>query len=538
MEEVELFGTFLVSIGLCLMGIHVLSTYVRQIIGTHFRIRAVKSSENIIVNGLFGMIFNAISGNITSLSLTSSSMVSSRLITLKKAFAMMTWGNPASLIIMYLSFLSPMFFVAYLVGFILILLLFQPRPRITHLLGALGGLVIIYYGITVMNKSVLEMNKLLWINDFASYCITTPAIMFLCGMGLRLLIQSSLILALLGIAFSQQGLFPLDCMLVYLYGIFAASSIVWAVRVLFLQEDAKRIALFQTLFSAAMVAFFFLFTYMENVIGIPFVQALAHTVTSDSRLQLANIVMNYYLITAFIFTLAMPFLHSFLVKIFPSVDEKDVEITDTKYINETALSDPESAMDLVESEQFRLIRLLPSYMEFLRQENNTDIKEQITTFHDNFTEISNEIQSFLTKISPRNVSQEAFNHFINLLHRHNTINAIEKNVFHKTLNIMTLRHTAEIDDLLNKFIESLDIILLMINDAISFFDSRDLELLHAVTDSREDLMNEIRKTYLSHESSLSFEKRTKLLEVIVAFEKSIWLTRQLTTLLQEGYRFT
>jgi phosphate:Na+ symporter len=504
-------------------------------IGTRFRLFFTELSGYPFVTTLLACLYNGISGNTSGLSLMVSSMSACGTLRFRQALTMMIWGNPGSILILYLAVIDMRLAIFYILGISGIIFVINSNVRSAHLLSTLLGLALLYYGMDLVKQTTAGFIDLQWFKSFIADYGDAYIIAFVIGFIYKIIIRPALVLLVLAVALTQPGILPLELSIAYCAGIVLGGAFIRWYPTRYLEGPAKRLMTFQV--------FYYLFTTVllvslfsvEHYLGVPLLMTLMRSLFESGHAQLANIIVFTFGISALLATVLRTPITSFLLKIYPEPIDQDPN--KPKYIYEGALYDPESAMDLVETEQFRLIHRIKGQLDMLRESLETPSNSPIPKMHHDSSELLSTIHNFLNELSPKELAKESFELYLNILHRNNTLTSLEESFHQVARNCSTLRDNPNIQDLLSKFIESLDIILMMLADSIRSFDPSDLELLHAVTDNRENLVVELRKTYLAKESSLEFEERAMLLEIFVSFEKAIWLTRQLCALLKESNRF-
>ena len=82
-------------------------------------------------------------------------------------------------------------------------------------------------------------------------------------------------------------------------------------------------------------------------------------------------------------------------------------------------------------------------------------------------------------------------------------------------------------------VESLDAIVLTAVDATESSDQTDLDILASLTSDKGQLMEKIRRSYLSSEAGLSTEERSLILYVTNLFERSVWTLGRYARLLSQ-----
>lgn len=533
MFEIEIFGALAVGISLSYMGLNMLTSYFKRITSIHIRsLIASFFSQNIIMS-LCGSVYASIMGSMQTLSLILSSLTSSKILPLKKTFPALIWGMPGSLLMIYFSLLGAKITFFCLISIFALLYTFIPNAKSKKPLEAFFGIILFSFGIHVIHTSSENLANLQWFVKLAED--SHPLIAFFLGASLSTLMHNQVLPLILSILLSKTGAFTFEFSTLFILGTFLGISwFNW-------MESSKRTGPAKHLFHLTSILYLapvLLIApplFLKNILFVPIIHDFLNNTTQNAPIHLAHFaIISSCLASMMVFLFSKQISHLTL-SIFPLKECDD--ISKAHYINFSALEDPESAMDLVEIEQFRLFSFLPQYMEILRSSENFSLRPSLEKTHDSYTKIQSETQSFLTEFQGHDLCHKTFERFLNILQRNNILASMEKNLYLLSLNIVKLKKIQELQDITTKFVEALDAILLMVSDAVSSLDCADLSLLYSITNSRDDIMDKIRNSYINRESSLKVENRSKLLEVIVNFEKSVWLTRQFSSLLGEGRQY-
>lgn len=535
MFEIEIFGVICVGVGLCYMGIYLLSTHFRQLTNIRFRAALVDKAHNSSLMSIVGGLFGGITCNTTFLSLTLSSLTSSKILDIARSLPAIAWAVPGSYLMVYLSVVSMKFALFFLVGLLGILYSLNPKIKTKRLMEIIFGIGLLTFGMSVMKNGTIPLSELDWVQSFVSESETYIFGAFLSGAIMATIVRPSLVAAIFAVILTQKTLFPLEFSVMFFYGSLVGTAWLRWMQAGNQKGPAKHLSLVESFSILGGAILFIALYFLETLLSIPLVMEFSRLLSSTPSIQLAHIVLISSVVGAGLTGLFISRLSEQLAKMYPIAETED--ISRTHYINATAMEDPESAMDLVEIEQFRLFNYLPQYMEILRSAENFSMQPSIEKVHHCYSNIHVEIQDFLTEFQGHDLAQDTFERFLSLLHRNNVLIAMEKNIYILSNNVSLLSEKTEARQITDKFVEALDTILMMITEAVSTLDSGDLALLYSITNEREDVMGGIRETYLSRESDMTFDDRSRLLEIIVIFEKCIWLARQFCSLLGEGRRY-
>ena len=189
----------------------------------------------------------------------------------------------------------------------------------------------------------------------SSYLLT-----FAAGALLSFLTQSATAAAMIAVALAKAGLLGLDETLMFVYGGNVGSTL----RMILsgsLKGSSRQIAASRTLFKITGSALFVRLFYIEAYGRVPLVGHWSRILSErlETQAALGNLLCN--LAPALLLTPLLGPVHRFLDRLWPATEAED--FAKLKFLHPQALDDPETAIDLVEKEQMRLVMRLPELHE-------------------------------------------------------------------------------------------------------------------------------------------------------------------------------
>lgn len=535
MFDIEILGTLAVGIGFCYMGISNLSTNFRQMINVRFRSCLAKIFGRQFFMGSSGLVFAAITAKTTSLSLILSSLSSARIIPLQKTFPALIWAVLGASLPIYLACLEVSYTAFIIIAIFIFLYTFNPEIKNKTLVEISFGTLLFCFGLFILTNASYSLQKISWFPQLAAMSHSAPHYALIVGALLTAALEPLVITLIVATVLCHEEAFSLDVCGFLVSGAFLGHAWRRWMHANDQKGQAKHLSLFEACIYVGIALFSLFVLGLENMLNISPTNLLLQTLSTSSQLKLVHFIVLFCALGALVSGFLSAQISAWISQIAPLSEEE--EEGKTLYISKGALHDPESAMDLVEIEQFRLLEQLPNYLQILRSADNFSKQPSMDKIHNSYCEVHQEIQEFLNAFQSNELHHKTFERFLSLLHRNNILNSIERNCYVFSNDASVLMNKQEVHELIEKFVEALDAVLMMISQAISTLDSSDLSMLYSVTSSREDVLTKIRKNYLDREHHLEMEERSKLLEIIVTFEKIIWLTRQFCSLLGEGRHF-
>jgi phosphate:Na+ symporter len=360
-----------------------------------------------------------------------------------------------------------------------------------------------------------------WIRDLLLHTRHSYALTFLIGAVLALITQTAMGVIIIAVAMTKSGLFTFDQTLMIIYGAHVGASITDSILSMSLRGSPKQSAMAQVFFDGSAGIIFMLLLYVEIYTGIPLIKVLFGFLFKDIAQQAAFVVIFMNILVPTLLSFILDPFYRLLERFWPPLEEE--ALSKIKFIHEHTAGDPDTAVLLIEKEVHRLLQRIPLYLEKLRSDNNSDQGPSLESYHAAFAEVSAEIQAFTTDVFRQDLSLRTSEALINVQDRHNLVIALEDNCYRI---VETMRETAASDGkaagLAMNIAESLDAIILTAIDVTEDPDQSDLDILLSLTADRGQLMEKIRRSYLSSADGLGTEERSLILYVTNLFERSVW----------------
>ncbi len=203
-----------------------------------------------------------------------------------------------------------------------------------------------------------------WFNVVLSQTHGSYLLAFCAGVVFSFLTQSTTAVAMIAVTLVKAGMLGVDETLMIVYGGNVGSTFSRMILASGLKGSSRQIARFQDLFKIGGSSLFVLLFYVELYTRLPLVKALSAALTGRLETQTALVNLFCNLAPAVLFMPLLGPTHRLLDRFWPASAAED--FAKLKYLHPQALDEPESAIDLIEKEQARLVTRLPEYVDALR----------------------------------------------------------------------------------------------------------------------------------------------------------------------------
>lgn len=208
-----------------------------------------------------------------------------------------------------------------------------------------------------------------------------------------------------------------------------------------------------------------------------------------------------------------------------------------RYIQDQALGEPNTALDLAALEQQRLIKRLPRYIDIARTAQDEG-NANLGILHSSYQLLSAQVTEFLQEIGRTNPGSATYLRLNDFLNNQRVIQSAESTLHELTLAIHSIASRSALARIATTLTESLDAVLLTLNQVLEDGDEFDKHLLHSITGDRSEVFQRLRDVHLSQHKDLEADEKIRLLEITNATERLLWLLGELKidTIMVEGTR--
>lgn len=523
----ELFALFLVGLSLFFHGVGGIKTNLQGLTSRRLRRQLAHWARHPVLAGAWGFLFGAITQSSTAVAFILAGLVSGGLLTVERALPIVAWANLGTVALVFFVSVNTHVAVLYVLGLAGLGLAFElGSVRWRPVLTALFCVGLLFFGLQLMKDAFAPLPRFGWFKDLAAFLHGSALAAFVAGALLRTLVQSSSCLAVLAIALAQGGLLTGDQAAMMMFGTGAGVGVSVYLLSANLRGIPRQIALYHALINAFSGLALGAQYYLGQLTGWPVVLEFVRWLTADPGLRLA---FAFLLLQSTVVAASLLFSRSaarWLEKLSPPTHEQD--LARPRYLTEQALADPESALDLVEKEQLRLLGHLTAQLDTVRAETAASTAIPAETWHRATVAVGAEVTTFLHELIDRPSDHATAERLFALERRQALVISLDETVFGFTTTFAKLRAgDAPAGPLLDNLAESLNTLVLTALDAVRSGDPEDAALLAAMTADRGELMERLRRNLFGGTPPIDQQQKAHLFYLTSLFERAVWLLRQL-----------
>jgi phosphate:Na+ symporter len=523
------------GLGFFFLGLHLISANLQQTTSRQFRTLIGRCTDRYWGAILLGLLAGAVMQSTSAVTIILASMTAGRFITVRQALPIVIGTNVGTTLLVFITVLDVRLGVLWVLALSGIAFSFIREMRWRIIWGVLLGIGLLFYGINLMKDNAEGLRHYDWFQAIMEEAHSSYALALLVGTVLSFLTQSTTAVTLIAVTLVPSGLLSVNETMMIIYGGNLGSTFARMILASGLKGSARQIGRFQDLFKIAGTALFVLLFYLEIYTSLPLVKALVEWLSGNVITQMALVNLCYNVGMAVIASLFLQPTLRLLDRFWPATAAED--LAKVQYLYPRALDDPETALDLVEKEQTRLIARLPDYLNVLRVDMASKSRLDCPALHSSFVLLAREVESYCKAMVDMQHPAHVSERLINLQSRQSLIEFLEDGVYQL---VTTVRHTCYSDrlaPLIQSFVEALDFLLLTASEAATTANADDAKLLGELCADRGDLMGSIRKLYLSSEQEFIAQEKALLLGLTSLFERIVWIVRRLAGLLEKNQSY-
>lgn len=531
---IELAALIIGGIGIFLIGIHFAGEHFQQMAGGSFRNVVTRVSERSLGMLFGGMFLGIFTQSGKAISFLLADFVQVDLLKVRQSGPIVFWGNVGATLIVFVSMLSIKVFALLALGVTALGLTFHIPKKLVHTYGALFGIGMIMYGLFLVKEGAGGLAGAEWVQDILAGSASFDLLAFFAGAVLTLLIQSNLATTMIAIALAAAGLLNLEESMMVIVGAQAGNGILTWIFSSHVHGRARQVVIGQIAFDIITTSVFFVLFYIEVLLGIPLVMASARSIAAELGGQVILIAFGIQVGGALIcLALRGPIFDVIEDKFPPSQAEV---LSATRFLHERAADSPETALLLVEKEQYELLSRLPAYIDYVRAETDTTGKPKPPDYHAAFATISDKIGGTLTSLSRNSLTAGISDKLIQVTKAQEQITVLERYIYQLASDYAAIDHSGKADELGRNVLESVDFMVLTALDAIESRDSGEVETLAMLTQDRTELMKKVRHNYFESEGQLTDRERNFVLDVTMLLENVVQALARYGRLLESEAR--
>jgi phosphate:Na+ symporter len=535
----DILGTIFAGLGLFFIGIKLISGNLRAMSGRAFRRTIARMTERPLATAAIGVAGGALTQSTNAMTFIVISLVTSGVIELRRALPIVIWANLGTSALVLLATLDMHLMILFLLGItgLGFYLDLDKSNRYGALLGALLGIGLLFFGLDMIKIGAAPLQEFDLVREVLEMASQSLLLGFLIGVFVTLVVQSSATVSVISVTLIGVGVLTFNQSVMIVFGASLGSGLSVFLLGANLEGRGRQLALFQLLLKVSGLLLIIPLFLAEVWSGMPPLIAQLQTMVPSVDTQVALIYLLLQLASCLAMTaLAAPAAR--LVERLSPPSQEEV-LSRPRYLYAQAIEDTESALDLVEREQARLIGRLPLYLDEIRDEPAPDRDAEgaeldAQRLHRASASVAGACNAFLCELTERASAHSAFEQIINLQSRNALIVQLQESCIELVESLSFSRSEGNRGDepLLRSIAEGMHALLATLADSLDSSARDDLDLLLEVTHDRSAVMQRVRADLLERSPTLSTAEKQQLLNATSLVERITWLVRRYVKLVQ------
>lgn len=534
MVNLNVFASILAGLGLFYIGIKGLAANLSQLAGRGLRLWVALSTGTYVTRALIGMVAGALTQSTSAVTVILMSLTTADLITPRRATAILVWANVGTAALVILVAIDIHLFVLMLTGVagICYYLNLDRSPRWRQLVAAIFSISIMFLGLELMRVGTEALRAIPWLIDSLHTVERWYAAAFLVGVIFAVALQSSATVAVIMIAMASAGLLTLEQSMMTVFGASAGSGLSTYMIARGALGTSRQLPILQALVKILGIAVLLPLFGLEQIFHLPLIVYAIRGLAGDPGRAVAYTYLACQLAAVVAQLLFSRPLEPLLQRLAPPSHEEAA--AKPRYLYHQALSEPESALALVDREQRHVFDYLALHFGVADHLETGEAIPKPGAVLAAATSLDRAIGHFLNDLADSNVSRELHEQIANRQARNGLLQSIHESLAELGTLLATSFETEAMRSLGTNVSEGLAGLLLVAAEAVRSGNAEDLALLRQLTADRDSLVEQLRRRVIAADKTLAARDQHTLYAITSVFERVVWMLRRYGGLLNAG----
>lgn len=518
--------SFLAGLGLFFIGVKGLGSNMGQLAGRRLRHWVARSIDNPLLAALIGLISGALTQSTNAVTVILISLAKADLITVSESVPILAWSNVGTAALVMIAAVNIHLFVLALIALVglCFYLNLDRSARWRPLVSSLFALGMLFLGLELMRSGSHDLNVQDWTRGLFETAAQSPATALLLGTVFAAIAQSSATVSVIVVAMASAGLLNLEQASFVVLGASIGSGIATYFIGFRISGKPRQLALLQALFKILGIVLLLPLFLVEHELDTPLLMSAARDLASDPAHQVALIYLACQLAAVAAQLLFSRPLLPLLEKLSPPSAEESLSAP--RYIYADALSQPESALGLVDREQTRLAGLMPLHLGIDDHLDEAAGKLGRESIFNVAVALAKTIGLFLDDLADTGASREMLERVADLKGFNALLISLHESLHELGATLVQPFEGDGMRSLAENITQGLGALLLTAEEAGRSRDASDLAVLRKLTSDRDGLIDALRRRVMATGQGLSARDQERLFTVTGLLERIVWMLRR------------
>lgn len=471
--------------GLFAVGLSLLSENLKAIADRRLRLITKRWTANRFKAYGWGALLGLVSQSAAASTFIAIGLLRSGLVGTVTAFALLMGSYAGLTILVLIVTLDVEILSLYLLGLAGITIVAFKAQSVRRIAVAVFGGSLMILGLVLLKQAAAPLAQQSWFDGSIAWASDSLWLVFVVSALLTLVVQSTAVVCVIGVTLASVGVLGVDEALMLVYGSCAGSGALVYLLSLNVRGRARQVAMYTVLDNAMVCLVFVPLLLLEVYFDIPLIRALVLSVDLGLQQQLALV---YVLVGVALAPLMLAVLGPtarLLERLWPPTEAE--QIGRTHFIQDRAIDDLSTSVELADLEQRRLLAMFPRYLETVR------VDTQLDELREALRGILLETHAYLTDLCASRESH-AVEDRAALLIRHSLLVWFEDRLAALCVALYQLdAHSS----LRTSILEGVDAVLICLIEAVQTDDDDLWSYVRHLTAERGEPMRKVRTVYAS-----------------------------------------
>lgn len=527
----EHWASIVAGLGLFFIGVKQVGHHLKQMAGHRMRAVMARATSNRIRASLLGVMSGALTQSTNAATFLVVSMVTAGIVEVSGALPIVIWSNVGTSALVMMATLDMKLLAYFLIGLVGVCFYcgLHESEKWRHLIGAALAICLLFLGLSLIKAGTAPLRHEDWVREFLSFAAGSFVFALFAGAVMTLIAQSSATVSVVALTLLASELLTMDQTIMLVFGASIGSGANIYMMSMNLSGTGRVIALIQVWLKGAGVLLLLPLFLGELTFGWPGIKFAAEWLGGTPQMAVAWIFLFLQLAPAVGMTLlATPCLR--LARRVCPPDPQE-ELARPAFLYDQALEDPETALDLVEREQMRLMERLPRMLETLISDDGGEPPLAPEVLHASGKNLIKEVASFLDDLMLRCQTHASLERLVNIRARQDVLRQLYDNELALINALSEAFPQGDPQSLGGRLVESLHAVLCIFGESAT--DPEMIPTVQSLSSDRSSLMKQLRSGMAESHGHLNSETQANLFTATSLFERVIWLVHRFTELIDQ-----
>jgi phosphate:Na+ symporter len=531
MPSINIFASILAALGLVFIGIKQITANLGQLAGRGLRQWVARSTGSYPASALLGLLAGAVTQSTNAITVILMSLATADIITLSQAAPILAWANVGTSVLVLAVAIDFHLFVLVItaVAGLCYYVNLDRSPRWRPIVSALFAVCLLFLGLELLRSGTHELSAIDWVRNFFVLAERWDISAFLVGGVLAVIAQSSATVTVIAIAMASAGLLSLEQSMATVFGASVGSGLSTYIVSSGVNGTARQLPIFQAAVKILGVAVLLPLFLAERAFDVPLLAHAIRFLIHDPSKQVAFVYVICQIAAVGVQVLFNRPLQLLAQRWAPASLEEAT--SKPRYIYDQALSEPETALALVDREQARVFGLLLVHLGVTDHLDRGEAVPARGAVLSAATALDHAIAHFLTDLADTGAARDVLEMVANRQARNSLLQSIHESLDELGETASRPFEIAAMQSLCTNLLEGLAALLMVAEDAVRSCDADNLLLLRQMTADRDSLVDQMRRRVIAADKMLSAHDQRTLYTITSLFERVVWMLRRYGALL-------